>query len=33
MLQREALTKRTGRLSASRLKLVLAGVDVVLGRG
>ena len=31
-LDREALTERAGRLSASSLELVLAGVDVVLGR-
>jgi mRNA interferase MazF len=32
-LDRDALTERAGRLSASNLELVLAGVDVVLGRG
>lgn len=32
-LDREALTERAGRLSASSLELVLAGIDVVLGRG
>jgi len=32
-LDRAALTERTGRLSASSLELVLAGIDVVLGRG
>jgi mRNA interferase MazF len=32
-LDREALTERAGRLSASNLELVLAGIDVVLGRG
>ena len=31
-LDRTALTERTGRLSASNLELVLAGIDVVLGR-
>jgi mRNA interferase MazF len=31
-LDRSALTERAGRLSASNLELVLAGVDVVLGR-
>lgn len=32
-LDREALVERTGRLSASNLELLLAGIDVVLGRG
>ncbi len=32
-LDREALVERSGRLSASNLELVLAGIDVVLGRG
>lgn len=32
-LDRSVLTVRTGRLSRSNLELVLAGVDVVLGRG
>lgn len=32
-LDRGALAERTGRLSASRLELVLAGIDVLLGRG
>lgn len=32
-LDREVLIERTGRLSASNLELVLAGIDVVLGRG
>ncbi len=32
-LDRDALTERAGRLSASSLELVLAGIDVVLGRG
>jgi mRNA interferase MazF len=32
-LDRDALAERAGRLSASRLELVLAGIDVVLGRG
>jgi len=32
-LDRSALTERAGRLSASSLELVLAGIDVVLGRG
>ena len=32
-LDRDALTERAGRLSASALELVLAGIDVVLGRG
>jgi mRNA interferase MazF len=32
-LDRAALTERAGRLSASSLELVLAGIDVVLGRG
>ncbi len=32
-LDRETLTDRAGRLSASNLELVLAGIDVVLGRG
>ena len=31
-LDRAALTERVGRLSAPRLELVLAGLDVVLGR-
>ncbi len=30
---RSALTERAGRLSPSSLELVLAGIDVVLGRG
>ena len=32
-LDRGALAERIGRLSASRLELVLAGIDVLLGRG
>jgi mRNA interferase MazF len=32
-LDRTALAERVGRLSASRLELVLAGLEVVLGRG
>ncbi len=32
-LDRSALTERAGRLSTSNLQLVLAGIDVVLGRG
>lgn len=32
-LDRGVLTERAGRLSPSNLELVLAGVDVVLGRG
>ena len=32
-IDRTALTERAGRLSASNLELVLAGLDVVLGRG
>ena len=32
-LDRSALTDRSGRLSASSLELVQAGIDVVLGRG
>jgi len=31
-VDRDALTERVGSLSASRLELVLAGIDVVLGR-
>jgi mRNA interferase MazF len=31
-LDRSALTERAGRLSASNLELVLAGIDVALGR-
>ena len=31
-LDRTALTERAGRLSASRIELVLAGIDVLLGR-
>jgi mRNA interferase MazF len=31
-LDRDALTERVGALSASSLELVLAGIDVVLGR-
>jgi mRNA interferase MazF len=31
-LDRDSLTERAGRLSASSLELVLAGIDVVLGR-
>jgi mRNA interferase MazF len=31
-IDREALTERTGVLSASNLELLLAGIDVVLGR-
>ena len=31
-LDRDTLTERAGRLSASNLELVLAGIDVVLGR-
>lgn len=32
-LDREALTERAGRLSASSLELIIAGIDTVLGRG
>lgn len=32
-LDRGDLSERTGRLSASNVQLVLAGIDVVLGRG
>ena len=32
-IDRDALSERAGRLSASNLELVLAGIDVVLGRG
>jgi len=32
-LDRDTLTERTGRLSSRTLELVLAGIDVVLGRG
>ena len=32
-LDRATLVERSGRLSASTLELVLAGIDVVLGRG
>jgi mRNA interferase MazF len=32
-LDRGVLTERAGRLSPSSLELVLAGIDVVLGRG
>ena len=32
-LDRDALAERAGRLSASSLELVLAGIDVMLGRG
>lgn len=32
-LDRGALAERVGRLSASRLQLVLAGIDVLMGRG
>lgn len=32
-IDRTVLTERAGRLSASNLELVLAGIDVVLGRG
>lgn len=32
-LDRGTLAERAGRLSASSLELVLAGIDVVLGRG
>ena len=32
-LDRDVLTERAGRISASNLELVLAGIDVVLGRG
>ena len=32
-IDRTALSERAGRLSASNLELVLAGLDVVLGRG
>ncbi|OGO59155.1 MAG: mRNA interferase MazF2, partial [Chloroflexi bacterium RBG_16_72_14] len=31
-LDRETLTERAGKLPATKLKLVLAGIDVVLGR-
>jgi len=32
-LDRDYLSERAGRLSASNLELVLAGIDIVLGRG
>ena len=32
-LNREALTERAGRLSASSLELVIAGIETLLGRG
>ena len=32
-LDRDALAERAGRLSRSNIELVLAGIDVVLGRG
>ena len=32
-LDRDDLSERAGRLSASNLELVLAGIDIVLGRG
>ncbi len=32
-LDRNVLTERAGRLSPSNIELVLAGIDVVLGRG
>ena len=32
-LDRDVLTDRVGRLSASSLELVLAGIDTLLGRG
>lgn len=32
-LDRGALAERVGRLSGSRLQLVLAGIDVLMGRG
>lgn len=32
-LDRDTLTERVGRVSASNLELVLAGIDVVLDRG
>lgn len=31
-LDRDALTERAGRLSASNLELVLGGIDILLGR-
>lgn len=31
-LDRDVLTERSGRLSRSQLELVLAGIDIVLGR-
>lgn len=31
-LDRDVLTERVGKLSARKLRLVLAGIDVVLGR-
>ena len=31
-LDRDTLTERVGRLSAANLELILAGIDVVLGR-
>jgi len=31
-LDRTTLTERVGKLSAAKLELVLAGIDVVLGR-
>jgi hypothetical protein len=32
-LDRDVLTERAGRLSASSLELVLAGIDTLLGKG
>jgi mRNA interferase MazF len=32
-LDRAVLTERAGRISASSLELVLAGIDTMLGRG
>ena len=32
-IDREVLTERAGRLSASNIELVLAGIDTLLGRG
>jgi hypothetical protein len=32
-LDRDLLAERTGRLSRRRMGLILAGIDMVLGRG
>jgi mRNA interferase MazF len=31
-IDRDFLTRRTGKLSRAKLKLLLAGIDIVLGR-